>query len=153
MSGSLTHGSHAEPNLTPILDMVFQLITFFMLVINFKAIALDLTVHLPVVGSAAPVASGRRDLLVLNVDAAGRLRVCGEHKNDIEGYLRSEALASLFRARVARPQLKVGDDLPDSIVVVRADRRTPFQLLNRVLKAAQDAGYRNFSLKAMNRDA
>ena len=27
----------AEPNLTPILDMVFQLITFFMLVINFKA--------------------------------------------------------------------------------------------------------------------
>ena len=27
----------ADPNLTPILDMVFQLITFFMLVINFRA--------------------------------------------------------------------------------------------------------------------
>ena len=25
----------AEPNLTPMLDMVFQLVTFFMLVINF----------------------------------------------------------------------------------------------------------------------
>ena len=26
----------AEPNLTPLLDVVFQLITFFMLVINFS---------------------------------------------------------------------------------------------------------------------
>ena len=29
----------AQPNLTPMLDMVFQLITFFMLVINFKSAA------------------------------------------------------------------------------------------------------------------
>jgi feruloyl esterase len=41
-----------EPNLTPILDMVFQLITFFMLVINFQAAAVDMSLKLPVVGSA-----------------------------------------------------------------------------------------------------
>jgi biopolymer transport protein ExbD len=40
MSG-MSHASNAEPNLTPILDMVFQLITFFMLVINFKSAAMD----------------------------------------------------------------------------------------------------------------
>ena len=44
-----------EPNLTPILDMVFQLITFFMLVINFKGGALDLSLELPVLGSARPL--------------------------------------------------------------------------------------------------
>src|SRR5436190_1151310 len=43
-----------EPNLTPILDMVFQLITFFMLVINFKSASMDLSLRLPVVGSARP---------------------------------------------------------------------------------------------------
>ena len=42
MSASMSHSSSAEPNLTPILDMVFQLITFFMLVINFKTAAMDL---------------------------------------------------------------------------------------------------------------
>ena len=45
----------AEPNLTPILDMVFQLITFFMLVMNFKAAEIDATLLLPVIGSAKPL--------------------------------------------------------------------------------------------------
>ena len=47
MSASLRQKSKAEPNLTPILDMVFQLITFFMLVINFKSASLDLSLRLP----------------------------------------------------------------------------------------------------------
>jgi len=44
MSGALPGSSvKSEPNLTPILDMVFQLITFFMLVINFKSAELDMS--------------------------------------------------------------------------------------------------------------
>ena len=42
MSRSVSRkGLKAEPNLTPMLDMVFQLVTFFMLVINFKANQID----------------------------------------------------------------------------------------------------------------
>ena len=55
MSASMSHAAKAEPNLTPILDMVFQLITFFMLVINFKSAEMDLSLKLPVVGSALPL--------------------------------------------------------------------------------------------------
>ena len=48
--------------------MVFQLITFFMLVINFKSAEMDLSLKLPVVGSARPVLGGDgAQLLVLNV--------------------------------------------------------------------------------------
>ena len=66
--------SEGRPNLTPILDMVFQLITFFMLVINFKAAALDQSLKLPVVGSARPVDSkGQESLLILNVDKEGKI--------------------------------------------------------------------------------
>ena len=43
-----------------------------------------------------------------------------------------------------------GDELPTT-VVIRADRSTPFRLLNRVIQACQLHGFRNFSLKAMNR--
>src|SRR3954470_19117210 len=77
MSASIHSSEQAEPNLTPILDMVFQLITFFMLVINFQTAALDMTLKLPVVGSARPVDKGGEDLMVLNVNVKGDLMVNG----------------------------------------------------------------------------
>jgi biopolymer transport protein ExbD len=143
-----------EPNLTPILDMVFQLITFFMLVINFKAAALDLSLKLPVVGTARPVnTQGKSDLLILNVDSKGDVKAGGQSRPNIEGYIRTEAMASVLRAKREHPDLdlNVGDELP-STVVVRADRATPFKMLNRVIKICQDNGFRHFALKAMNKE-
>jgi biopolymer transport protein ExbD len=147
---SLSHDH--EPNLTPILDMVFQLITFFMLVINFKAASLDLSLKLPVIGSARPVdAKGQEEILVLNIDAEGNLTVYGQPK-DIERYIATEAQASLLMARYNHPELQPGDELPTT-VVIRADQATPFTLLNRVISTCQKNGYRRFSLKAMNKAA
>ena len=65
--------------------MVFQLITFFMLVINFKEASLDQSLQLPVLGSARPVdTKGEEDLLVLNIDSEGRLKVYGQHARRAE---------------------------------------------------------------------
>jgi biopolymer transport protein ExbD len=151
VSGSVSNEASAEPNLTPVLDMVFQLITFFMLVMNFKAAALDLSLKLPVVGSAKMVdTKGTVDLLVLNVDAEGSLRVYGQKKDDIPKYIQTEAMTSLLVARQKNPELKIGDELP-SIVVIRADKATPFNLLNKVITSCQEFGFRNFALKAMNK--
>jgi biopolymer transport protein ExbD len=100
MSGSVPGGSQsAEPNLTPILDMVFQLITFFMLVINFKAAELDLSLQLPVIGSAKPLPGDTTNmkLLVLNVnictkcphagcDAMATLRPNVDEDKKVKGY-------------------------------------------------------------------
>ena len=151
MSSSMSHGSSAEPNLTPILDMVFQLITFFMLVINFKAASMDLDLKLPVVGSARPVdnSGGKDDLLVLNINSEGKLKVYGQLIANVDGYIRQEAGASLLVARAANPNAKA-DDLP-SIVVIRADKSTPFKMLNQVITTCQTHGFRNFALKAMNK--
>jgi biopolymer transport protein ExbD len=147
---SLLSSQKAEPNLTPILDVVFQLITFFMLVINFKTAALDLSLRLPVVGSARPVdTKGLEDLLILNITRDGRLVVYGIEKN-VESYISGEAQATLLWARRTHPDIKFGDDLP-SMVVIRADKATPFKLLNHVIKACQENGYRRFALKAVNK--
>ena len=151
MSASLSHDTSAEPNLTPMLDMVFQLVTFFMLVINFKSASLDLSLKLPVVGSARPVDNhGQEDLLILNINSAGKLNVYGESK-DIDLYIASEARAGYLAAKRENKKFKQGDELP-TIVVVRADKSTPFHLLNRVIKTCQDKGFRRFALKAMTRD-
>lgn len=150
----MSEGESAEgkPNLTPMLDMVFQLVTFFMLVINFQSAAMDLNLKLPVVGSSKPVDSkGTQEILVLNIDSAGNLNVYGQPR-PVEQYIAGEAQASLISARVNNPDLKLGDEL-NTTVVVRADRATPFHLLNRVIKACQDNGFRKFALRAMNRRA
>jgi biopolymer transport protein ExbD len=150
MSGSMAHAAAAEPNLTPMLDMVFQLITFFMLVINFKSASLDLNMKLPVVGSARPVETkGQEDLLILNVNKEGKFTIYNIERADIEDYIAGEAQASSLKAKAANPNYKVGDELPTT-VVIRADVGTRFSLLNRVIKACQDRGFRKFALKAMN---
>src|SRR5688572_21247124 len=151
MSASMSHEASAEPNLTPVLDMVFQLITFFMLVINFKSASMDLSLKLPVVGSARPVdTQGQEELLILNIDSKGALNVYGVPK-DVKSYIAGEAQASRLAARKENPDLKVGDELPTT-VVVRADKATPFHLLNNVIKACQEEGFRKFALKAMNKE-
>ncbi len=150
MGGLLSSADRADPNLTPILDMVFQLITFFMLVINFKTASMDLSLHLPTVGSARPVETKGTDLLVLNIDREGMLRVFGNEIKDRPGYIAMEAQASLLAARRFNPELKEGEELP-SMVIIRADRKTSFQKLYAVIVQCQQNGFRNFSLKALNR--
>jgi biopolymer transport protein ExbD len=133
------------------LDMVFQLITFFMLVINFKGAQIDMNLKLPVIGSARPVdTKGQRDLLILNINSDGELTVYGRPR-DIDSYIAGEAQASLLVARRRDSNIESGDDLP-TIVVIRADRSTPFHLLNRVIQACQKYGFRSFSLKAMRQE-
>ena len=71
----------AEPNLTPLLDVVFQLITFFMLVINFSADTYDQRVRLPVAATASMPEAGKsldEDRLVFNINKDGKLLWQGE---------------------------------------------------------------------------
>lgn len=132
-----------SPDLTPMLDMVFQLVTFFMLVINFKAASMDLTLKLPVLGSARPLEyHGETEPILINVDNTGRMRVYG-NEIDPETFFRREA--SLLRTRL---RLEGAGELPTP-VIVRADRGVPFYLLNTVMKACQDQGFRHFALSAM----
>jgi len=142
--------SSAQPNLTPLLDMVFQLITFFMLVINFKDAALDQSLTLPVLGSARPLdTKGQEDLLVLNIDAEGQLKVYGVVR-DVRTYIADEARQEEARLKAKNTPLKPGEELP-TMVVIRADRATRFNLLNEIIKTCQQHNYRKFALKAMNR--
>lgn len=136
----------AEPNLTPILDMVFQLITFFMLVINFKGASLDQTLQLPVLGSARPLEwKGDYEPLMLNVDNEGRVKVYGAVVS-AEKFIADEAAGLKRQLRAA------GESAPKELpvpVVLRADKGTRFHLVNHIIKLCQDNGYVQFSLSAM----
>jgi len=147
MSGQMSDG--AEPNLTPILDMVFQLITFFMLVINFKGQSLDQSLQLPVLGSARPLDwKGEREPLVLNVDVEGKVKFYGK-EIVVETEVAKEARLLKDRLRLDG-KLKEDGELPVP-VIIRGDKGVRFHLLNHIIKVCQDQGYRQFELSAMTR--
>ena len=148
MSASVS-ADNAEPNLTPMLDMVFQLVTFFMLVINFQAASLDMSLKLPVIGSARPAEKGAEDLLVLNVNKAGKVMMYG-NEQDPATFVKNEGKEARLKLELSGKKVKRGDELP-SLVVVRADLGTPFELLNKVLTECQTEGFRKFALRAMSK--
>jgi biopolymer transport protein ExbD len=147
------HGVKAEPNLTPLLDIVFQLITFFMLVINFSTDNYDQRVRLPVAGSAQPLEDEKQvseDRLVFNVDKEGHLLINGEVQPLNKAIQTIKHQADLVRLNLKATNLKPDPSggLP-TVVVLRADKDTNFSALNDLLKACQASGFRKFALKAM----
>jgi biopolymer transport protein ExbD len=153
MAGSLGSELKAEPNLTPLLDVVFQLITFFMLVINFSSENYDQRVRLPVAGSARPVEEPRQvseDRLVLNVDRNGHLLMGGEAQPLHQAIETIKHQAQLIRInlKVSKVKLDASGSLPTTIIL-RADKDTNFSALNGVIKACESQGFRKFALKAM----
>ena len=153
MSASMSSEQKAEPNLTPLLDVVFQLITFFMLVINFSSENYDQRVRLPVAGSARPIEEARQvseDRLVLNVDRDGHLLMGGETQPLHKAMETIKHQAELIRInlKVAKVKLNATGDLPTTIIL-RADKDTDFSSLLGVIKACQSQGFRKFALKAM----
>lgn len=151
MSGQSSEG--ADPNLTPILDMVFQLITFFMLVINFKGAAMDLSLKLPVLGSARPLDyHGRQEPLMLNINPKGNVVSMGKEE-DPDAFVHREARFLKLQLR-GLGMLKTKEeesDLPVP-VIIRADKTVNFATLNKIIRLCQAEGYRQFSLSAMTRE-
>lgn len=146
----------AEPNMTPILDMVFQLITFFMLVINFKSAELDLTLNLPVVGSARPIETKGKKLLVINiknVNGQANISLFGKliPEERIKSYIAGEAQACMLRDHVTKEEIDSGEKELSDQVVIRADDKTPFGNVNLVITSCQEHGFRSFALKAMGK--
>jgi biopolymer transport protein ExbD len=154
MAAAVTSELKAEPNLTPLLDIVFQLITFFMLVINFSSENYDQRVRLPVAGAARPVEEESRvseDRLVLNVDKDGHLLIAGEvqplHKA-VETIKHQASLVKL-NLRATGAKRDPNGTLPTTIIF-RADKDATFSSLISLIKACQSNGFRKFALKAMN---
>jgi biopolymer transport protein ExbD len=117
----------AEPenfNMTPMIDVVFQLLIFFMLATQMAAQQTE-ALKIPPASMAKDVKAP--DELLVNVTAEGRVRVGGRTFSD-------EALESLFEGR---RHLSKGLGYP---VLVRADRSTNFEHVQKVLLIASAHG-------------
>jgi len=117
-------------NLTPMLDVVLNLLVFFMLATQFKEYERQYDIQLPSVADATAL-TGQPDEIIVNVQADGRVTVGADVKS------LAEVETSLTAAR---------ERFPGQAVVVRGDGRGPYQHVMDVMAAARRAGIRNLSL-------
>jgi biopolymer transport protein ExbD len=105
-------------NLTPLIDVVFLLLIFFLVATRFAQDDRELPVQLPSAASAVPMTAEPTELVV-NVDAGGQYMIRGERMalNKVESTLR--------RA--------VTDNPINQIVIIRGDRNVAFQAVVSVL--------------------
>ena len=123
-----------EPNLTPLLDMVLQLIMFFMICVSFVGRESDFQLRLPVMQHACPPETSS-DRLVLNLDHSGVLYVSNHAP------LKGDADILSF--------LKKGDGHVSSapLVVIRADRETDYQTVHHLMALCKKVGLTRFQLR------
>jgi len=163
-----------NPNLTPLLDLVLQLITFFMMLVHFgnQIEGETRAVRLPVAPAALPGADLALDRLAAVIDAQGNLLVDGQvlqgdaatawwkgqaqaRRAGLE-LMQTEPAAAAGRADAPTLRLQFngfdpGAELP-TVVILRADREASYGAVRKTLVEAQSQGFANFSLVVLNRE-
>lgn len=139
------------PNLTPLLDVVLQLITFFMMLIHFgtKLEGATQAVRLPVAPAALPGADIALDRLTVALDNQGRLLVEGK---TLEGSAAAQWWNDEASRRRSGQETLGGpaEELP-TVVILRADRSVSYGAVRKTLAAAQERGFAHFSLVVLRR--
>jgi biopolymer transport protein ExbD len=136
------------PNLTPLLDVVLQLITFFMMLIHFgsKLEGETAAVRLPTAPAALPGGDLSLDRLVVAVDARGRLLADGGALDEASASRWWTGQAKSRREGRAAIGAGGGDEELPTLVVVRADKEASYGAIRKLLGTAQDQGFARFSL-------
>jgi biopolymer transport protein ExbD len=148
-----------SPNLTPLLDVVLQLITFFMMLIHFgtKIEGATRAVRLPVAPAALPGGDLSLDRITVALDALGRLLVGGDPNGEGQTVLEGPAVEAWWAQqatarRSGRETLGGPIEELTTVVVVRADRSASYGAVRRTLAAAQGRGFARFSLVVLRKD-
>jgi len=136
--------SKTEIDMTPMIDMTFQLITFFVFTLNFSTAVQDERLQLPMSQLAKPAEGPAVDPITLQLMQDGRVIYLGEPLPlaDISGYLENEK----------RVMLGTGKELEAATVIVRADGRAKTGQVQELIKFCQEKGFEKFVLRAQYDD-
>ena len=146
-----------EVNLIPMIDIVIQLITFFLMLVNFDESNMDERVRLPIADLAKPSEMEIDELLVLNVDRQARVNVGlgGDVLLDIGGdafrqHMAKEARAAAKNMKLAKRQVSYVGDRPQlwTTIMIRADKEVAYERIQQMMRVCQEQGFYKFALRA-----
>ena len=130
-----------EIDYTPMIDMTFQLIAFFMILINFSDAEADQRVQLPSSTIAKPPSSAMETPITIQMVRDGKIIMNAQLLPD---------------AKALRPFLKNEKDVmnlrnqseKEATIIIRADRDAKTGLVQQIIKICQEVGFEKFTLRA-----
>lgn len=123
-----------ELNLTPLIDVVFLLLIFFMVSTTFEKTA-RLKVDLPQASAEAEQQPAEK--IILGIDVQGRY------------YINDRQLVNTQLKTLKLALSKVAGDNRDMPVVLRADAKTPHQAVVTAMDAASQVGLTRLSISTL----
>ena len=145
----MSHGStdRAEPNFTPLLDLVLQLVMFFMLCANFVMEQTAEEIQLPK-ALAAKVGERNEDIFYLNVNQDGKVLLTPDQREPDRDTLDNEIqVREYMKRRAEQEKRRTGKEKPEAVLVLRVDRRTFFEKTYEIMRACRQAGYEKVQLR------
>jgi biopolymer transport protein ExbD len=118
-------------SLTPLIDVVFLLLIFFLVTSEFEEEERRLNITLPTATSAVPMTSRPREVVV-DIDQQGAMFLNGQ-QTDLQ------ELERLLRVAVS-------NNPNNQSVVIRADRSTTFQPVVSVMDVCNRTGIRDYTV-------
>jgi len=130
-----------ELDMTPMIDMTFQLIAFFMILINFDAGEQDESIQLPMSTLAKPPETALETPIVIQLNKAGQPILGGQTYGEIN------AIKPMLENEKYVLQASDGSE-KDATIVIRAHKDSKTGIVQEVIKLCQTVGFEKFTLRA-----
>jgi biopolymer transport protein ExbD len=135
----------AEMDMTPMIDVTFQLIAFFMFVLNFSEVDTDQRINLPASELARPPDAPYAQPLTVQLTSEETILFGGDE-------MTADALESSLMREAAIIKAYPNKKLSDVTVVIRADREAKTGKVQEVIQMCQKAGFDMFALRGKSSD-
>ncbi len=130
----------AEGDLTPMIDMTFQLIAFFMVLINFTEADQNELIQLPTSELAKPPDAPFEHPVFVQLTKEGNVILSGQEVSltGLKPYMIREG--EFLKLRKKSPR--------EATVIIRADADAAMGAVQEVIQICQDAKFETFALRA-----
>ena len=130
-----------ELDYTPMIDMTFQLIAFFMILINFSDAETDERVQLPSSVLAKPPQAPFEEPITIQMMRTGQVVVAGQTYPDVS------SIKPLLNNEKYVLDSK-GKSASDATIIIRAHKDAKTGMVQEVIKVCQEVGFEKFTLRA-----
>ena len=150
MSASVpgAEGNKCDPNLTPLLDVVLQLVMFFMLCAHFVTEKVNEKIKLPTAIEAKSLDKSTTNYIILNIDEQGTTTVDAEVLDSpvkVQNFMKNHY--DIDKARTKPADWEKGKGR--SLVILRAHKDCNYKMVHDVMSACRRAQYTDIQLRAI----
>ena len=135
-----------EGDLTPMIDMTFQLIAFFMLVINFSEVEQDQRVQLPASELAKPPAAPYEQPFTIHLTRNDQYIFGGATHTELS------QLESALRLETQIIKRHTSKNLSDVTIIIRGDENAKTGQVQEVIQICQKLEFEKFALRGKQSD-